>query len=156
MNLLDFLLLIPIVWLCIRGFGKGLIIELATLAGLALGILAAYYFVDDLQGLIKQYFSFNETGTRIVAYIIIFLFVMLIMFIIGKLVEKSIDLVALGWLNKVLGAVVGIAKGIVLVCIVLFVIEKFDPSQKVIKPDVKQKSMFYQPAMDLVHYVVPN
>jgi membrane protein required for colicin V production len=156
MNLLDFLLLIPVVWLCIRGFGKGLIIELATLAGLALGILAAYYFVDDLQGLIKDYFSFNETGTRIVAYIIIFLVVMLIMFIIGKLVEKSIDLVALGWLNKVLGAIIGIAKGIVLVCLVLFVIEKFDPSQKVIKPDVKQKSMFYQPAMDLVHYMVPG
>jgi membrane protein required for colicin V production len=156
MNLLDFLLLIPVVWLCIRGFGKGLIIELATLAGLALGILAAYYFVDDLQGLIKQYFSFNETGTRIVAYIIILLVVMLVMFIIGKLVEKSIDLVALGWLNKVLGAIVGIAKGIALVCIILFVIEKFDPNQKVIKPDVKQKSMFYQPAMDLVHWVVPG
>jgi membrane protein required for colicin V production len=156
MNLLDFLLLLPVVWLCIRGFGKGLIIEIATLAGLALGILAAYYFADDLQALIKDYFTFNNTWTRIVAYIIIFVLVWLVVFIIGKIVEKSVDLVAMGWLNKLLGAIVGIAKGIVLVCIILFLIEKFDPSQKVIKPNVKEKSMFYQPAMKLVHFVAPG
>ncbi len=155
MNLLDFLILLPVVWLCIRGFGKGLIIELATLAGLALGILAAYYFADDVQDLMKDYFSFSEQTTRIIAYILIFLLVWLVVFLVGKIVEKSVDLVAMGWLNKLLGAIVGIAKGIVLVCIVLFLIEKFDPSNKVIKPDVKQKSMFYQPAMKAVHYVVP-
>jgi membrane protein required for colicin V production len=156
MNLLDFLILLPVVWLCIRGFGKGLVIELATLAGLALGILAAYYFADDLQDLMKDYFSFSEQTTRVIAYILIFLLVWLVVFLVGKLVEKSVDLVAMGWLNKLLGATVGIAKGIVLVCIVLFLIEKFDPSNKVIKPQVKENSMFYQPAMKAVHYVVPG
>ena len=155
MNLLDFLLLLPVVWLCIRGFGKGLIIELATMAGLALGILAAYFFAEDLQGLIKDYFSFSDTGTRIVAYIIIFLVVMLVMYIIGKLVEKSVDLVAMGWLNKLLGAIVGIAKGILIGCIILFMIEKFDPNQNVVKPNVRQNSLFYQPGIEMVHFVVP-
>lgn len=156
MNLLDFLILLPVVWLCIRGFGKGLIIELATLAGLALGILAAYFFADDVRDLMKDYFTFSEQTTRVIAYILIFLLVWLVVFLVGKIVEKSVDLVAMGWLNKLLGAVVGIAKGIVLVCIVLFLIEKFDPSNKVIKPEVKQKSMFYGPAMEAVHYVVPG
>lgn len=40
MNLLDLFMLIPVVWLCIRGFSKGFIIELASLIGLVLGILA--------------------------------------------------------------------------------------------------------------------
>jgi membrane protein required for colicin V production len=156
MNLLDFLILVPVVWLCIRGFGKGMIIEIATLVGLALGILAAYFFADDMQNLLKDYFSFSAQATRIVSYIIIFLLVLLIVYIVGKLVEKSVDLIAMGWLNKILGAIIGIAKGIVIVCVVLFLIEKFDPSQKVIKPNVKAKSMFYAPAMELVHYVVPG
>jgi len=156
MNLLDFLILLPVVWLCIRGFGKGLIIELATLAGLALGILAAYYFANDLQDLIKDYFSFNEQTTRIIAYVVIFLLVWLVVFLVGRIVEKFADVLAMGWLNKLLGAIVGIAKGIVLVCIILFLIEKFDPSDKIIKPNVKEKSMFYEPAMELVHFVVPD
>jgi membrane protein required for colicin V production len=155
MNLLDFLLLIPIVWLCIRGATKGFIIELATLIGIALGILAAYYFADDLQDMIKGYFSLGEKAIRVIAYVIIFLVVWLLVYLIGKIFEKSADVIALGWLNKLLGAIFGIVKGVILVCLILFLIEKFDPSQKVIKPDVKEKSMFYGPAMEVVHSVVP-
>jgi len=156
MNLLDFLILVPVVWLCIRGFMKGFIIELATLIGIALGILAAYYFADDLQNLLKDYFTFGDTATRIVSYIIVFIIVWLLVYILGKIAEKTFDLVALGWLNKLLGAIIGIAKGIVLVCVILFLIEKFDPSQHIIKPHVKEKSMFYKPAMNLVNMVAPK
>jgi len=155
MNLLDFLILVPVVWLCIRGFMKGLIIELATLIGIVLGILAAYHFAGDMQNILKDFFTFSERATRIVSYIIIFVIVWLLVYIIGKILEKTVDLVAMGWLNKLLGAIIGIAKGIVLVCIIFFLIEKFDPSQKVIKPHVKEKSMFYQPMIELVHFVVP-
>jgi membrane protein required for colicin V production len=155
MTLLDFLLLIPVVWLCIRGATKGFIIELATLVGLALGILAAYFFADDLQEMIKGYFTLGEKGVKILAYIIIFLVVMLIVWIAGKLVEKSVDMLALGWLNKLLGAIIGIAKGILIVCILLYILEKADPGQKLIKPHIKEKSMFYEPLMKVVHSVVP-
>ena len=154
MTLLDFIILLPIVWLCIRGFMKGLIIELATLAGMALGILAAYYFAADLQALMQDYFSLSEKGTRIVAYILIFLVVLFTVWLIGKLVEKSVDLMAMGWLNKLLGAIVGIIKGVVIVCVALYLVEKYDTRQKVIKPEVKEKSMFYQPAMEAVRFVV--
>lgn len=156
MTLLDFIILLPIVWLCIRGFMKGLIIELATLAGMALGILAAYYFAADLQALMQDYFSLSEKGTRIVAYILIFLVVLFTVWLIGKLVEKSVDLMAMGWLNKLLGAIVGIIKGVVIVCVALYLVEKYDTRQKVIKPEVKEKSMFYQPAMEAVRFVVGN
>jgi membrane protein required for colicin V production len=155
MNLLDFLLLIPVVWLCIRGATKGFIIELATLIGIGLGILAGYYFADDLQELMKGYFSFSDKTTKVLAYILIVILVVIIVWIIGKIVEKSADMLALGWLNKLLGAIVGIAKGVLIVCLLLYILEKADPGQKVIKPDVKEKSMFYKPLMEVVHSVIP-
>jgi membrane protein required for colicin V production len=156
MNLLDLFLLIPVVWLCIRGFSKGFIIELASLIGLVLGILAAYYFAGYVQDMLKDYFTFSDKATKIIAYILIFLAVMLVVYLIGKVIEKTIDLIALGWLNKLLGAIFGLAKGIVLVSIILFIIEKADSDNKVIKPNVKERSMFYQPVMELVHFIVPN
>jgi membrane protein required for colicin V production len=103
----------------------------------------------------KGYFSFSERTTKILAYIAIFVLVMLIVWIIGKVVEKFADILALGWLNKLLGAIVGIAKGVFIVCILLYLLEKADPGQKVIKPDVKEKSMFYKPLMEVVHSVIP-
>lgn len=156
MNLLDLLLLIPVVWLCIRGFSKGFIIELASLIGLVLGILAAWYFSGYVIDFLKDYFTLTEQVLRIIAYVVIFLAVMLVVYLIGKAIEKVAEVVMLGWLNKLLGAIVGLAKGIVLVGIILFIFEKADPNNKVIKPHVKEKSMFYQPIMEVVHFVVPE
>jgi len=156
MNLLDFIILLPLVWLCIRGFQKGLILELASLIGIILGIIAAYYFANDVQNLIKDYFSFKEHTSKIIAYIAIFLIVMLIVYLIGKMLEGLINVVAMGWLNKLLGAIVGLAKGVVVVCIILYIFEKTDTHQNVITPGVKEGSFFYQPCMQLVHWVVPG
>jgi membrane protein required for colicin V production len=155
MNFLDLLLLIPVVWLCIRGFSKGFIIELASLIGMVLGILAAWYFSGYVIDYLKDYFTLTERVLRIIAYVVIFLAVMLVVYLIGKAIEKVAEVVMLGWLNKLLGAIVGLAKGIVLVGIILFIFEKADPNNKVIKPHVKEKSMFYQPVMEVVHFVVP-
>jgi membrane protein required for colicin V production len=156
MNLLDLIILIPVVWLCVRGFSKGLIIELASLIGLVLGILAAHYYASSVEDFIKDYFTFNEHTLRVIAYILIVLAVVLVVYLIGKAIEGMINLVAMGWLNKLLGAIIGLAKGIVLVGIIFFVIEKADPNNRVIKPQVKEKSMFYQPVMQVVHLIVPK
>lgn len=156
MNLLDLILLVPIVWLCIRGFSKGLIIELASLIGLVLGILAAYYFSGYVRDFLQDYFSFKETTLRVIAYVVTFLAVILVVYLIGKIIEKFVDLIALGFVNKILGAVFGLAKGIVLVSILLFIIEKTDPGEKIIKPQVKEKSMFYQPVMQLIHFILTD
>lgn len=156
MNLLDLFILIPIVWLCIRGISKGFVIELATLIGMVLGILAAFYFSSYVMDFLKDYFTLREQTMKIIAYLLIFLVVLLIAFLIGKAIEKVVDMVAMGWFNKLLGGIVGLAKGIVLVAIILFIIEKTDTGEKIIKPQVKEKSMFYQPLMELVHFVVPK
>jgi membrane protein required for colicin V production len=156
MNLLDLIILVPVVWLCIRGISKGFVIELASLIGLVLGILAAYYFSGYVQDFLKDYFTIREQTLKIIAYILIFLVVMLIAFLVGKAIEKVVDMVAMGWLNKLLGGIVGLAKGIVLVGIIFFIIEMADKGENVIKPQVKEKSMFYEPLMQLVHFIVPK
>ena len=153
MNLLDLFILIPIVWLWIRGFSKGFIIELATLVGMVLGILAAYYFAGQFQEFMKDYFTFSERISKIVAYIAVFIIVWLIVYLLGKVIEKIVDVMAMGWLNKILGGIFGLLKGVLIVCIILFIIEYADPNNKLIKPQVKEKSMFYQPLMELVHFI---
>jgi len=150
MNLLDFLILIPVVWGCIRGFSKGLIIELATLIGMIVGILAAWYFSADLTAWLKDYFSFGPTVTRMISYALIFLAVMLVFWIIGKIITKVVDLVMLGWLNKLLGAVFGLLKGVIVAALLLMIIVFFDKNEKVITRQAKEKSMFYQALSNVI------
>ncbi|MBW6459157.1 MAG: CvpA family protein [Bacteroidales bacterium] len=154
MNLLDLLILVPIVWGCIRGFSKGFIIELATLAGLVLGIMAAFYFASSAAALLREYFTFNENVARITAYVLIFITVMLLAYIIGKIIEKVVDMMALGWLNKILGALVGIVKGAVVASLLLFIIVTFDINEKIIPRQTKERSMFYQAVSKVVPFFV--
>lgn len=144
MNLLDFFILIPVVWLCIRGFSKGLILELATLIGMALGILAAYYFSPGLSSALKDYLTFSDPILKIISYIAIFLCVLLVSWLIGKLISKGADLIALGWLNKILGGIFGLVKGVLVSALLVMAVIYFDKNEKVITPRAKERSMFYQ------------
>jgi len=144
MNLLDLLILIPIVWGCIRGFSKGLIIELATLAGMVLGIIAAYFFSARVSDFFSGYFTIGPSAMKILSYVLIFLAVLLIFWIIGKIITKLVDMVMLGWLNKLLGAIFGMAKGVIIAALLLLVIVYFDKNEKVITRQAKENSMFYQ------------
>ena len=143
MNLLDLFILIPIVWATIRGFSKGLIIELATLAGMILGILAASYFASRVSQFLSEYFTIGPSAMKIIAYILIFVVVLLVSWLIGKAITKAVDLVALGWLNKILGAVFGLAKGIIIAALIVMMVVYFDKNEKVITRQAKEKSMFY-------------
>lgn len=154
MNLLDLFILIPVVWGCIRGFSKGLIIELATLAGLVLGIMAAYHFSSLVSGYLREYFTIGEQAARIISYVLIFLLVMLMAYLIGKIIEKVVDMVALGWLNKILGALVGLIKGAVIAGFLLFIIVSADKNEKIISRQTKERSMFYQAVSKVVPFFV--
>ena len=156
MNFLDVFILIPIVWFWIRGISKGLVIELATLAGMVLGILGAYYFASYGQDLLKEYFSFSDRTARIISYIVIFLVIWIVVYLIGRAIDKSVDAVAMGWFNKILGGIFGLIKGVLIVCLVLFLIEKTDPNSRIIKPNVKEKSLLYEPLMKAVYFITPE
>ena len=144
MNLLDLLILIPIVWGCIRGFSKGLILELTTLIGMILGVMAAFYFWKDLSELLSQYLTLGPSALKFISYALIFLIVLLLAWIIGKIITKVADLVMLGLLNKLLGAVFGLLKGVIVAALILMAIVYFDKNEKLITRQAKEKSMFYR------------
>ena len=64
MGVLDIIFIIPIVWLAYKGFSKGLIIELATLAALVLGIYAS---LPLLGGAIGAFLDLVERLAKIIA-----------------------------------------------------------------------------------------
>ena len=150
MNLLDLFILIPVVWGCIRGFSKGFILELTTLIGMILGVVLAFYFWQDLADLLGQYFSFGPSALKLISYFLIFIAVLFLAWVIGKIITKVADLVLLGWLNKLLGAVLGLLKGVIVAALLLMVIVFFDRNEKVITRQAKEKSMFYQALSSII------
>jgi membrane protein required for colicin V production len=156
MNFLDIIILIPVAIFVFKGLKNGLIIEVASLAALFLGIYAGIYLSDFVSELLIKHLGLNANYTSAVAFILIFIAVLILMRIIAKAIEKVIDLTALGFINKLLGAVFAVLKVMFLLSLVFYVINKFDSNEKLITPTAKTKSLLYKPVSGLAPLAIPK
>ncbi len=156
MNFLDIIILIPVAIFVFKGLKNGLVIEIASLASLFLGIFAGMYLSDYLAGLLVKHLGLNANYTSAVAFILIFIAVIILMRIIAKTIEKVLDLTLLGFINKLLGAVFAVLKGLFLISLVFYVINKFDTKEKLITQATKEKSFLYKPVSGIAPLTIPK
>jgi len=144
-NFLDIIIIIPLLLFAWQGYKKGFIIEVATLAALLLGLFFAFYFSDYAANLLNEHFNIDEKYIAVLSFIVTFIVVVIVIIAIGKILQKLIDIILLGFLNKAAGAIFGIIKGALIISILLLIINYFDANQKLIKEEYKEGSVFYQP-----------
>ena len=154
MGILDIIFIIPIVWLTYKGFSKGLIIELATLAALVLGIYASLHFSYLTADFLKENFEMNQKYLGILSFIITFILVVIALNLIGKLLEKVIDLVALSFLNKAFGGFFGVLKAVIFLSFIIYFVNKFDKNRYIFSPSLTSESMLYTYVEDVAPAIV--
>ncbi len=155
LNWFDILILIFLLVAFINGYRKGLVM---MLVGLATVILAAV-FAGKLAVIVLPYlqnmFDFSPQVANVLSYVVAFLGIAIIVSIIGYLVQKIFESVNLNFINRILGSVVSIGTTVVVLSILLNLILMLDPGEKIIKPDVKKESFFYEKIRVVVPAIVP-
>jgi len=144
MEVIDIIILIFAGIMVIIGFRKGLIISLATLAALILGIYLAVHFSNFAADLLKANFDTSATYLPVLSFAITFLLVLVGILFLGKLIEKVVKTVGLGFLNHLAGAALGLVKSVLILSVVFWVITYADPGEKLITPKAKHGSIFYK------------
>ena len=119
MNTPDIAFSIILMLFTINGFRKGLIKEIARLTGLFLACLIASRYNDKMIPLIEQYFI-NQNVIHILSFLIIFFISIIIINIISLTIQKIFEIIYLGWLNKLLGSLLGFIKGLIVISIIIF------------------------------------
>lgn len=143
MNYVDIILVIPVLWFAYQGFKRGFVIEFASLAALVLGIYAALYFSGYAAEIITNNFNLGSKYVPVISFIITFVIIVFLVYLVGKLLEKVINMVALGFLNKLAGGIFGILKAALFMSIVLVILNHFNAN--LISTEKKQGSLFYTP-----------
>jgi membrane protein required for colicin V production len=141
MNTLDIFFIIPMIWFAYRGFVHGIIIELASIAGVILGIWIGAQYSGYASGLLTEHFAMHPRYTPAASFIITFLFVGLIIYLVGLLITRIVDITALGFVNKLAGALFGVCKSILLLSILLMIIGHLNPAS--ISQQKKDNSALY-------------
>ena len=145
---------IDIVFLVIIGISflrcavRGFISELLSMAALIFGLMFAIFFFKNTAVLVREWFMPN---VKIVPEVISFIALFVIVYILVKIIEMAlksiIEGIQLGGLDRLLGAFLGIVEGIIIICLILFLMH----IQRFFNPDpILEKSIFAQILLPLI------
>jgi len=155
MNTIDLVFAILFLWSAYRGYTKGFIVQLATLAALLLGILGAIMFSDFTSDLITKKFDVSSQFLPIISFAITFIVIVIAIHLLAKVINKFIDAIALGVVNRLLGVLFSILKTAFIVSVILVIINKADNKYNFIPDDTKNNSLLYKPLSNLAPMIFP-
>jgi membrane protein required for colicin V production len=128
MNLLDMVIVSTMVFLIVKGIFRGFIREIASLAGIILGIWLANGFQPRMTVYLKDYLPAADY-LPLIAFGSIFAFVLLLSNVVGWLLKVLVKKVFLGWMDRMLGAGLAFAKGVILIYLVMVLFTFFFPNK---------------------------
>lgn len=147
MNWLDLVIAVPLGYLIYKGYRKGLIFELSALAGVVLGTYLAVRCANWFAKLV------GLTGelSLLISFFIIFVAVIVLAQLAGRLAEKLLKLVHGGIFNNIAGALLGMLKGLCIIGVLFHFIAIADRHERVLTRNVKESSMLYEPVSQVGH-----
>lgn len=130
MNYIDIIFIVIIALLTFSGFRSGIIRAIGGIIGIFVGIYVANSFYPGLSAWILSTFSFfHELGANILAFVLLFIVANRIFALLVFMLDKIFSAPILGFLNKLLGGILGFLAGIIFVVIIISVLAYFQIGQ---------------------------
>jgi len=155
MSTLDIILALFLFYFAYRGFSNGFIISIATLLGLILGFYAASHFSEFTANWLQHDMGLKSGNIRLIAYIVTFVIVVVLIFLLGRFMTGVVKTVGLGIVNRLAGALFGIAKGLLIASFLFLLFSRIDPNESLFTAAHKKGSVLYKPVAAVAPAVIP-
>lgn len=131
-SVLDIGLGILILLFLVRGLLRGLVNEISGFIGLFIGFIAAGRFYPQL---VPQFTGLVDSQRLAagISYAVIFVAAMIVVALCGAVVKRFMLLTLTAWIDNLLGAIIGTAKGVFICAIVLALLLRFVPDSPFLK-----------------------
>ncbi|MGB0186407.1 MAG: CvpA family protein [Flavobacteriaceae bacterium] len=156
MPVIDIVLGALIIYGVIKGFFKGLFVEVASLLALMLGVYGAVHFSNYASEFLSNYVDWSEKTMNITSFAITFVVIVLAISLAGKALTKLANFAALGVINKLLGALFGGLKIALILSVLLLVFERINSTLSLVSNDELESSVLYEPVGALAPMILPQ
>lgn len=156
MNVLDIIILVLLAWGAFRGFTQGFILQLVTFIAIFIGIWASIYFSDSMSAFLTQNFDITGKYLPVLSFVLIFVLVIVIAHLIGMLLTRFFELVALGWLNRLGGIAFGVLKMAFIISVLLTIQNRMKEKMHIISEKQIETSLLYKPLAGIAPAVFPS
>lgn len=152
LNYFDVVLLIILLLFLLRGVMNGFLSEVSGLLGLFGGLWYANYAYRD----VSPYLGFIHSSIwrDLAAYGIVFLSVVFAAALLVHLLSKALSLSMLPPLDKILGAVLGLVRGMVICSVSLVILRHFLPDMDFFKSSLITPNL--RPFLDFAKLYLPT
>ncbi|WP_452599115.1 CvpA family protein [Pontimicrobium sp. MEBiC01747] len=156
MAVIDIVLAALLLFGLVRGFMKGLFVEVASLVALVGGVYGAIHFSNFAASYLESKTEWSEQTINITAFAITFVIIIVVIALAGKALTKLADFASLGILNKLLGGVFGALKIGLILSVVLIVFNKMNDTITFIDEENINDSILYKPVKSLAPMIFPS
>lgn len=116
-DVLFLLFMILAIW---RGLRQGFIIAVLSVLALIIGLAAAIKLSAVVAAYGREHTSLSSRWMPVLAFLLVFLTVVIAVRAGAKLAEKAVDLALLGWLNKLAGVLLFAVINTIILSVLLF------------------------------------
>ena len=156
MNLIDVIILIIFVPFVVRGIKLGFVVQAAAVVALVAGCWLAFHFAGLVSGWIAPVISgASPKALHTVAFVIILILAILTLHVIGKALQKVVQLALLGWLDRLLGGIFAAIKVILILGIFILLFSDLNHNYGWVDNNTLDGSLFYKPLKDLAYTIFP-
>jgi len=155
---IDIIALILLAMAIFQGYSRGLIVAILSFLAIVIGLAAAIKFSVAVSGWLEDNTNIGSQWLPFLSFIIIMIAVILLVRWIANMAEAAIELVLLGWLNKLGGIILYALLYMMVYSIVLF----YATQMNLLKPETIQASKTYgiiEPwgpkVINLLGYIIP-
>jgi membrane protein required for colicin V production len=137
--LIDIVFAVVLVLALLKGYQRGLIVGLFSLVAVVIGLAAALKLSAVVAGYIGKAVKISDEWLPVISFIVVFAGVILLIRLGANAIERTVEVVMLGWLNKLGGILLYLAIYTIVFSVLLFYAEQL----QLLKPDTIANSVSY-------------
>lgn len=125
MTWFDWLAALILVALAVRGYARGLILQLSAAAAVAAGLLGGLYLHSAVAAILPD--IGHPVLTLVAGFTVVFVAIALIVNFLARALKTAVDALLLGIVDRLLGAALGIVVGVQLVMLIVLLVGRYMP-----------------------------
>jgi len=154
-NAVDIVMLLCFIPAVFGGIKRGFIKQAVALIALLLGVWAAWYFSSFFAENVNIWLKTNRILTQIIAFAAVFLVVILVVNMVGHAIHALINVVLLGWLDKILGVIFAFLKYAFIFSVIIYLAESLNELYHFLPQETLTESALYKMISKIAPAIFP-
>ncbi|MDR0364602.1 MAG: CvpA family protein [Bacteroidales bacterium] len=154
MIIVDIIIIIFLILAAWQGFSKGIIMQIASLAALILGILASYFFWNEMYQILEKWLEIEPFVLKIISVVSMVAVVFLVIYLLGIFLSKVIKITIFGIFDRFLGLIFGVGQMTLLLSFIIFALLYINPGMEFLQDNFLARSYILPYIKPIASYVI--